>query len=236
MVNFQKIPADILRPWVNASTTAGATAKTAAALGPTSALSGGEDLLGVAGHGDFRPHAGDALVGADQESRPHDPHELAAVHRLLLPNAIGLEHAMGFVRTERDRQLVLGLEFVLCRDRVGGDAENVRAGFGEGAFQPREVDRFLGAARRVRLRIEIKHERAAGEVRERNGSAAVARQGEGGSLCAGLKLAGHAFLSTLSQGHLSSRQYLATIRASGQGRPFRGRLGFAGGRLTVMSF
>jgi hypothetical protein len=118
MVNFQKIPANILRPWVNASTTAGDDRENRSRVGPSECLEGGEDLLGVAGHGDFRPHAGNALVGADQESRPHDPHELAAVHRLLLPNAIGLEHAMGFIRTERNRQLVLGLELILCRERL----------------------------------------------------------------------------------------------------------------------
>src|SRR3954451_13617986 len=54
--------------------------------------------------------------------------------------------------------------------------------FGERARKPGEVDRFARATGRVRARIEKQHEFLAGKFRERNGIAAIARQGEGGSL------------------------------------------------------
>jgi hypothetical protein len=97
-----------------------------------------------------------------------------------------------FVRSERNGQPVFGFEFVLCRHRIGGDAENVGFGLGEGALKPGEFDRFLGAAGRIRFRIEIKDELAAGIVGKRGSIAAVPRQFEVWSLHAGLELARHA--------------------------------------------
>ena len=84
---------------------------------------------------------------------------------------------MLLVGGERDRELVLGLEFVLRRHRIGGNAENLGAGFGEGAREAREVDRLLGAARGVGPRIEIEDElcgrrsRSAKRFRRRRGGA-----------------------------------------------------------------
>ena len=145
----------------------------------------------MSGHRHFRPHPGDTLVRPDQESGAHDTHEFAAVHRFLLPHAIGLDHAVLFVRGERDRKPMLGLELVLRRYRIGGDAEYLRTGFAERALEAGEVDGLLGAPRGVRPRVEIKHELLPGEVGERNGSAAVAGEHECGGFGAGIKLAGH---------------------------------------------
>ncbi len=148
MVNFQEIAADILRYSVNASVTL-------TVCKASQRLRCREHLLGVSRYRNLRPNLGDALVGADQEGGADDPHELASVHRFFLPHSVGLDHAVLFVRCERDRKLVLGLELILRRDRVGGNAENFRSGFGEGAFEPGEINRLFRATGSIRPGIKI---------------------------------------------------------------------------------
>ena len=75
-----------------------------------------------------------ALVRPDQDGRADNTEKLPAVHRFFAPDAIGLQHAVRFVRGERDGQRVFGFELVLCRHRIGGDAENVGFGLGERAL------------------------------------------------------------------------------------------------------
>jgi len=132
-----------------------------------------------------RPYLGDAAVRAYQEGGAGDAEEFAPVQRFLLPHPIGLEHAVLLVGAERDAELVLGLELVLGRDRVGGDADDRGSGPGEVAAQAREVDRLAGATGGIRPRIEIEHELLPGEVGKRHRAAAVARQAEGRRLAAG---------------------------------------------------
>jgi len=74
---------------------------------------------------------------------------------------------------------VLGLEFILRGNGIGGDTEDVGAGPGESGFEAGKVDRFLGAAGRVGARVEIEHQFAAGEVFEGHAAAAVAGKREG---------------------------------------------------------
>jgi hypothetical protein len=143
MVNFQQIAADILRHWVNTSATL------SVAEGPRSAHS----AFAAASTSSACPVTetlGHTLAirwsGPIRKVTRGDAHELAPVHRLLLPHTIGLEHAVFLVRGERDRKLVLGLELVLRRHRIGGDAEDSSSGFAEGAFEAGKVDRFLGAS------------------------------------------------------------------------------------------
>jgi len=64
--------------------------------------------------------------------------------------------------------------------RVGRYAEDRGLIFSEGLRQAREVDGLLGAAGGVRARIEKQHQLFPGEVGERDGAAAIARQAEGG--------------------------------------------------------
>ncbi len=56
--------------------------------------------------------------------------------------------------------------------------------FRKGVGKPCEVDGLPGAARGVRAWIEKQHEFFTRIVRQRNGFAAIARQAEGGRLCA----------------------------------------------------
>jgi len=51
------------------------------------------------------------------------------------PQAPDFQHRLGLVGGERDFELVLGFEFVLRLNRIGRDAENLSAGFGEGGAQ-----------------------------------------------------------------------------------------------------
>ena len=81
---------------------------------------------------------------------------------------------------------MLAFERVLRRDRVGRDAEDIRAGTVERRFQPGKVDGLFGAAGCVGSRIEIEHELPPGEILERNRPAAIARQGERGGFAANL--------------------------------------------------
>ena len=139
----------------------------------------------------FRPDPGNALVGPDQDCGPYDAHELTPVHRLLLPDAIRLKHAVLFIRGERDGEFVLGFELVLRRHWIGRDAEDVGIDFRESGLEAGEVDSLFGTSGRVRFWIEIEHELAPGEVAERDGSVAVPGQSERGSLRARVKLIGH---------------------------------------------
>ena len=155
------------------------------AIVPIYSLCRRQYLFSVSGHRDLGPDLRNPLVGTDQESRPDDAHELPPVHRLLLPDAVGLEHAMCFVRTERDGEFVLGLELILRRHRDGGDAKDFRSGFAERSLEPRKIDGLLGATGRVGARIEVEHELAPGKIGKRDRSAAVAGQGDLGALAPG---------------------------------------------------
>src|SRR5690242_3331120 len=68
---------------------------------------GREHLLGMARHAHVSPHLGNAACAVDQKGGAQDAHEAAAVHRLLAPDAIGLEHLLGLVGGKRDSDLVL---------------------------------------------------------------------------------------------------------------------------------
>ena len=85
---------------------------------------------------------------------------------------------MRLVRRQRDGQLVLALERIQRFDRIGRDAEDVGPGAAELPFQPGVVDRFLGAAGRIGLGIEIQDQLAAGEIGQRGVAAAIAGQRE----------------------------------------------------------
>lgn len=138
----------------------------------------------MTGHFDLWPDLGDSSVLADEESRATHAHVFLSEHRFLAPHAIGIEHGVTFVRAEGDAEIVLVAEPVERPDRVGRNPKNGSAGFFEGLAESRKIDRFLGAARRVRLGIEIEDELASLEVGQRNSAVAIAGQGKGRSLAA----------------------------------------------------
>ena len=66
---------------------------------------------------------------------------------------------------------------------IGRDTEDRGLILRERARQSREVDGLLGAARRVRARIEKQHQFLAGVVLKGDGAATVTRQAERRRLC-----------------------------------------------------
>ena len=78
---------------------------------------------------------------------------------------------------------MLGSKGFLRLWRVGRNPEHSGLRVRKRARQPREVDGLLGAARRVRARIEKQHQFLAGVVIKGDGAATVARQAERRRLC-----------------------------------------------------
>jgi hypothetical protein len=134
-----------------------------------------QDLRRMAVDLDLRPDAGDPPVRADQEGRPGDPQEGPAVHGFFAPDAVGLEHLVGLVGKERYAKAVLLLELVLGLDRIGGNPDNVHAGFLVFGPKLREINGFAGAAGGVGLGVEIENELATLEVCEGKSASAVTR-------------------------------------------------------------
>src|SRR5580765_5269174 len=93
-----------------------------------------------------------------------------------LPHAIGLEHFMSLIRTQRNLEIVLGLESVLRFDRVRRYAEHGRVGLGKNCAELRKSNGFPGAAGGIGPRIEKKHEFTAAEVGQRDLAAAIGRE------------------------------------------------------------
>ena len=141
-------------------------------------LGGGQDLFGVAVDPDLRPDAGDPAVRPDQHRHANNAHEGPAVHGFLAPGAVGLEHLVGLVREQGDRELVLLLERILGLDRIGRNPDHFGSGLGKSRPKLRKRDQFPGAAGGVGLRVEVQDEFAALEIGEGDAAAAIARQRE----------------------------------------------------------
>ena len=88
---------------------------------------------------------------------------------------------MLLIRDQRNRKLVLGAEGLLGFYGVCRDAEYRGSFIGKRALEPREVDRFPGAAGGVGSGVEEQHQFLARIVGRRDVVAAIAGQVEGGS-------------------------------------------------------
>src|SRR3569833_698003 len=94
---------------------------------PSERPDGLEHRLGVAGDLHLAPDLPDDSV-ADQEGRAVDPHVLAAIELLLHPASIALDHRALRVGAQRDRQPVLGGEFLVALHTVLRGAHDRGAG------------------------------------------------------------------------------------------------------------
>ena len=83
---------------------------------------------------DLAPDAGDAAVAADQERRSLDAHIVAAIHRFLDPQLIGLDHLALLVGGEVDGEIVLGLEFVVFSTLSGDRPITTAPAFSNSGF------------------------------------------------------------------------------------------------------
>jgi hypothetical protein len=137
-------------------------------------------LLGMAVDPHIAPDLCDQAVGADQNRRPNDSHEVPAVHRFFAPGTIRLEHLVLLIRDQRNRKLVLGGKRLLCLYGVRGDAEHLGSCVGKVALEAGEIDGFPGAAGGIGAGIEEQHQLFTRMIGQRDIAAAIAGQAEGG--------------------------------------------------------
>src|SRR5688500_14514435 len=163
----------------------------------------------MAGNLHVIPALDDLAVGSDQIRRPRDAHELAAVQRLLLPDAVLLGNRVVRVREQREREAVLGGELRLALLVEDADAEDHRLAAFVGRQLRLEVTRLLGAAWGVILRIEIENDRPSEVVGQLMRVAVLVLQRKRGRLLAWCDGVGGHFSRTVSTddctGKLSSR-------------------------------
>src|SRR3546814_4643708 len=93
---------------------------------------------------------------------------LASVQAFCLDDFEGLAHRFVAVRQQHERKFMLGDEVVVRLHAVARHAENIGAGFLELRVQITEIQAFLGAARRVVLRLEVDDQRLALERAQRS--------------------------------------------------------------------
>lgn len=130
----------------------------------------------MAGDLHLPPDPRDAAFGVDQERRALDAHELAAIHALLGPDAVGLRQGLALIGEKRQIELVLQLEAIMSLGGIGRDSDDLRRAGGKFRAQPVEVDRLASAAGRVVLRVGVEHELAPTEALQRDFLTTVTRQ------------------------------------------------------------
>src|SRR3954452_22421024 len=106
------------------------------------------------------------------------PIYFAAIHALLRPHAIGVESMLGLIGGKRQREVVFFAEFRVARHAVGRKAEDVGSRRRELGTHRVEVDRLLGAARRVVFWVEVEDKLASREILKLDGRALDAEKYE----------------------------------------------------------
>src|SRR5512138_3840169 len=108
-------------------------------------------MLGRARHPP--PSAAYPAVGADPDGRADDARHLLAVHGLLAPGAVGAHDAAVRIREQGEGQAVLLSEAPMACGIVGRDAEDDGAELAQLIPRVAKAAGFLGAARRIVLRV-----------------------------------------------------------------------------------
>src|SRR5579872_5290213 len=109
------------------------------------------------------PNMCDDTSRVDDERRTLDPEEGATIERFLLPDTVGVRDLAIDVGQQREGQRILLLELRVRGDAVRTHANDRRIDTLEARERIAELTRLSRAARRVILRIEIQHDRAATE-------------------------------------------------------------------------
>ena len=100
----------------------------------------------------LRDHVHDLALAVDDEGRALDAHVLLAVHRLLDPHAVLLEHFVARVADQVELQLVLLVELLQLRRLVRRNSNDDRAGLVVFLLAIADAAGLRRAARRVGLR------------------------------------------------------------------------------------
>src|ERR1700710_750685 len=152
-------------------------------MAPSSAQrSRGPQHLGrVTGDRALAPDLGDFALRVDEEGGALGAQVFAAVHRLLGPAAIALDHVAALVRGEREAQRIFGSEFLDRLHRVLRDADDLHTVAAELRQCLLEGAGFLGAAGGIGLRVEVEHEGFASHSAQTHVATAGSRHVEIGS-------------------------------------------------------
>src|SRR5688572_19667646 len=129
---------------------------------------------------DLLEHVRDAPRRVDDERGAEDAVVLAAVHRLLAPDAVGLGDRVVLVGEQRERQRELVAKLPVRRDAVGRDAEHDGSPGLHVGPAVAELAGLRGAAARVVLRVEVEDDGPPAERRERHVLPPVRREREPG--------------------------------------------------------
>src|SRR5262245_53680988 len=153
-------------------------------------------VLGRVGHPG--PVLADDAVGADPDGGTDDALRFLAVHHLVAVRAPCRHDLAVGIGQERERELVLRRELLVRGGAIRGDAEHDDPGLLQLLPGIAEAARFLGAAGRVVLRVEVDNHVLALEVTGRHALAAGVLQGEIGRLLTLDDPGGHAITSRRS--------------------------------------
>ena len=115
-----------------------------------------KNLLCVAVGLHLGPNFGNRAAWGNQIGRALHAHVFFAIHAFFFPNAVAFQHRALFVRRQHDGKRVLGCEFIVALDRIGGDADHNSVGCFELRTQRAEINGLHGAAGSVILGVEIK--------------------------------------------------------------------------------
>src|SRR5712692_1662645 len=125
-----------------------------------------EHLLGVTGNLDSAPFAPENAVAVEHEGAALDPAYLLAVHVFHLHDPELAADFLGLVRKQLEGKAHLGLEIFVRPETVARDAEDRASCLLQSRVEIAELCPFIGAARGVVLRVEIKDEQLGLDRRE----------------------------------------------------------------------
>src|SRR6266511_455624 len=125
-----------------------------------------EHLLGVTGNLDSAPFAPENAVAVEHEGAALDPAHLLSVHVFHLHDSELAADFLGLVRKQLEGKAHLGLEIFVRPEAIARDSDYRTSRLLELGVEIAELRPFVGAARGVVLRVEIKDEQLGFDRRE----------------------------------------------------------------------
>jgi len=138
----------------------------------------GKNLFGVLSWFYLRPNPLDHSIRADQESHPVRAHIFATHEAFLPPDPVRLNDFLVSIRKQWKWKLIFLNKFVVGFRGVDADAQNNRTYLLEGSKFIPEGTRFLRAAWRVVLRVEVQNHVLASEVGEADLTTSISGHGK----------------------------------------------------------
>ena len=133
---------------------------------------------------------GDDAFFVDDEGGAGGAHVSTAVHRLLLPHAVGFVDGLVFVGQQREGQFVLVGKLVVRLHGVAADADHFVTGLLQFRIVVAQVTGLGRAAGSIILGVEVEHYFLALEVGKAHGFAPLVEGGKVGGGIAGTEVHG----------------------------------------------